>query len=360
MEKERIEFCCHTKMSKLQGINEATDYIEEAIKRGYKQIAITDKNSTQAFGYIYDYENLYSKISNDNNEFKIIYGTEICVKENKDTERKYSIYIYVKEQKGLKNLYKIISKAYEHLDEGEPVVYKEELNMFREGLLYAAIGRKSEIYQNIEDLNISKKINYYDFIGIEPNKSKENINKKINDLCKKTNKILIGTSECNFINKEDYRCNEILNYYKKSNNIEEGNNSYFQTTDELLESFKYIEDAKEIVIDNPNKIAEQIKKINIKASKTGYPEIPSADKIITKKCHKKAHEIYGKELTKKIKDRLKLELHTIIENNYQSIYLIYSDMVEYSNKLGYEVGIRGSGRLLFSSIFIRNNKHRSY
>lgn len=45
----RIELCCHTKMSKLQGISYTKEYIEEAIKRGYKQLAITDKNSTQAF-----------------------------------------------------------------------------------------------------------------------------------------------------------------------------------------------------------------------------------------------------------------------------------------------------------------------
>ena len=47
--------------------------------------------------------------------------------------------------------------------------------------------------------------------------------------------------KCNFINKEDYKCNEILNFYKKSNNIEEGNDSYFQNTDELINCFNYIE-----------------------------------------------------------------------------------------------------------------------
>lgn len=45
----RVELCCHTKMSKLQGFNSAKEYIDEAIKRGYKAIAITDTNSTQAF-----------------------------------------------------------------------------------------------------------------------------------------------------------------------------------------------------------------------------------------------------------------------------------------------------------------------
>ena len=34
--ENRVELCCHTKMSKLQGINYAKEYIEEAINRGYK------------------------------------------------------------------------------------------------------------------------------------------------------------------------------------------------------------------------------------------------------------------------------------------------------------------------------------
>ena len=69
----RIELCCHTKMSKLQGINYAKEYIEEAIKRGYKQLAITDKNSTQAFFEANNYIQLYSK----NKDFKIIYVVEM-------------------------------------------------------------------------------------------------------------------------------------------------------------------------------------------------------------------------------------------------------------------------------------------
>ena len=82
-------------------------------------------------------------------------------------------------------------------------------------------------------------------------------------MCSKIKKLLIGTSECNFINKDDYKFNEILNFYKKSNNIEEGNNRYFQNTDELINCFNYIENAEEIVIVNTNKIAEEIENIEL-------------------------------------------------------------------------------------------------
>ncbi len=336
--KNRIELCCHTKMSKLQGLNDVKEYLEEAIKRGCKSIAITDTDSTQSFVEANEYLSLYTS----NKDFKVIYGAEMHFKASKESKQLYTIYIYVKEQNGLKNLYELVSKAYRNIVKGKPVLYKKDLINSRDGLLYAAIGNQSEIYQCISNSNINKIVDFYDFIGIEPNESSKNINIKISKLCKKTSKLLIGTSECNFINKDDFQCNEILNLYKKVPDIKKGNNKYFQTTDELLNCFNYIENPKAIVIDNPIKVAEQIENINIISQEISHPKIESADTIILNKCYNKAHEIYGEKLPKDIEKRLQLELNSIETNNFGSIYLIFSDLVQYSNKLGYEVGNRGS------------------
>ena len=329
--ENRVELCCHTKMSKLQGFNYAKEYIEEAINRGYKSIAITDVDSTQGFFEAYKYVR--------NNDFKIIYGSEMHFKISQNSDKIYTIYVYVKDQNGLKNLYKLISKAYNNKTSQ---IYKSDLIEYRSGLLYAAIGNKSEVYQNIEDKNINSIIDFYDFIGIEPNESDKNVNIKIGKLCKRYNKMLIGTSECNFINKNDYRCNEILNIYKKSANIKLGNTKYFQTTAELLSCFNYIENSEDIVINNPIKISEQIKNINVMPYKITYPKIEFATNTISQKCYKKVKEIYGERLPKEIEERLKLELHSIEINNFASIYLISSELVDYSKKLGYKVGCRGS------------------
>lgn len=336
--ENRVELCCHTKMSKLQGINSAKEYIEEAIKRGYKSIAITDVDSTQAFLEAYEYLKSYI----DNQKFKVIYGAEIHFKNEKIEHNIYTIYIYVKEQRGLKSLYKLISKAYKNIINGIPIVYKKDLVEYRDGLLFASIGDKSEIYQRLDDYMIDDVINFYDFIGIVAETFDKNRLIKINELCKKYNKTLIGTSECNFINKDDYKCNKILNFYKKSTNIEYGNSKYFQTADELLNSFNYIENAKEIVIDNPKKIAEKIEKIDLIPHKIENLKIDLADRIIAKKCYDKAKEIYGNQLSKEVKDRLELELQYIRKNNFDSIYLLSSELVKYSNELGYKVVSRGS------------------
>ena len=230
--ENRVELCCHTKMSRLQGINSTREYVEEAINRVYKAIAITDTDSTQGFFDADEYLRLYT----NNSDLKIIYGSEMHFKILGNTYKLYSIYIYVKEQKGLKNLYELISKAYRNIINGTPIIYKKDLIEYRSGLLYAAIGNQSEVYQNIEVPNIDDIMNFYDFIGIEPNESNKNTNIKISELCSRNNKILIGTSECNFINKEDFECNELLNFYKKNPDIKYGNNKYLHTTDELIKS----------------------------------------------------------------------------------------------------------------------------
>lgn len=62
--ENRVELCCHTKMSKLQGINDAREYIAEAIKRGDNAIALTDIDSTQSFFEAYN----YLKLSTNNIE----------------------------------------------------------------------------------------------------------------------------------------------------------------------------------------------------------------------------------------------------------------------------------------------------
>lgn len=129
-------------------------------------------------------------------------------KNTKNSDKVYSIYVYVKEQNGLKNLYNLISKAYNNVKNEMPLLYKKDLTENKNGLLYAAIGSQSEVYQNIKNKNINFIVDFYDFIGIEPNESNKNINIKINKICKKCNKMLIGTSECNFIHKDDYKCQE--------------------------------------------------------------------------------------------------------------------------------------------------------
>lgn len=359
--KERVEIGCYTKMSEMLGISSVKEYIDEAINRNWCAIGITDLDSTQSFIEAQEYIE-----KNQIKNLKLIYGvkTRFIDDNSKDENEINEIIILVKEQKGLKNLYTLLSN--------ENIIFRSQLDKYREGLLYGTYGINGEVYKKIYDKNESEELNkivkYYDFIQIEPvyNAKKkvrgdyitkirnidetskiQEINKKIIELGNNNNILVIASSNPLFIKKEDSICNEILNHSKGIIDCECNNERYLHTTEELLEKFNYLdkEMAIKIVTDNTHRIVEmceEVKPINIEKLKKDYPKIENSKNIIKDECYKKAHDIYGKELQKNISDRLELELSSIIENEFETIYLMASDAVKKSNELGYLVGYRGS------------------
>lgn len=67
---KRIEFHVHTKMSNLDGVTSASDYIEQALKWGHKAIAFTDHDGLYAYPEIYK-----ASLGKD---IKPIYGVELA------------------------------------------------------------------------------------------------------------------------------------------------------------------------------------------------------------------------------------------------------------------------------------------
>ena len=119
---------------------------------------------------------------------------------------------------------------------------------------------------------------------------------------------------------------------------------YLRTTDEMLEEFEYLGStiAKEIVIDNPCKIADMAEKITPVRPDKCPPVIPDSDKMLREICYNKAHSMYGEELPPIVTERLERELNSIISNGFAVMYIIAQKLVWKSNEDGYLVGSRGS------------------
>lgn len=67
--EKRIEFHVHTKMSNMDAVNDATEYVEQAIKWGHEAIAFTDHNGLYAYPEIYK--------ATKGKDIKPIYGVEL-------------------------------------------------------------------------------------------------------------------------------------------------------------------------------------------------------------------------------------------------------------------------------------------
>ena len=81
---------------------------------------------------------------------------------------------------------------------------------------------------------------------------------------------------------------------------------YFKTTNEMLREFSYLGERKcrEVVIYNPNKIAEMVEVIKPIPDGTYPPKIEGAEDEIRQMTLSKAHSIYGEVLPEIVEKRL--------------------------------------------------------
>ena len=289
--------------------------------------------------------------------------------QNKDAIRKlpsYHVIILAKNQTGRVNLYKLVSKSHLDFYARRPRIPKSELSKYREGLIVGSACEAGELYQAIlndkSEQRISRIVNFYDYLEVQPLGNNEfmidspkitkvnceedlrEINRKIIALGEKFNKPVVATCDVHFLNPEDEVYRRIIMAGKGFPDADNQPPLYLHTTDEMLEEFEYLGSAKarEIVIENPNRIADMIERISPVRPDKCPPVIPDSDKTLREICYNKAHSMYGEELPSVVTERLERELNSIISNGFAVMYIIAQKLVWKSNEDGYLVGSRGS------------------
>lgn len=275
----------------------------------------------------------------------------------------YHVIILVKNQKGLRNLYELVSKSNLEYFHRNPRIPKSLLTQMREGLLIGSACEQGEVFRglisNFDDEKLQEIIRYYDYLEIQPlgnneflidkgevNSKEEliKINKRIYELGKRFKKPVVATCDVHFLDPWDDVYRKILMYGKGFKDADRQPPLYFRTTEEMLSEFNYFDEktAKEIVIDNPNKIVELIEDVKPIPDGTFPPSIEGAEEELRKLTLNKAHEIYGEKLPEIVEKRLDKELNSIINNGYAVMYIIAQKLVTKSLNDGYLVGSRGS------------------
>ncbi len=283
---------------------------------------------------------------------------------NPDSKRAGSnhIIILVKNMVGLKNLYKLVS--YAHLDYfyRRPMLPRELLSEYREGLIIGSACEQGELYQAIlsgEPMEKCEKIaEFYDYLEIQPDGNNafmirdgivasddelHKINNIIISIADKQAKPTVATGDVHFINEEDAEIRKILMAGQGYSDAELQPPLYFKTTEQMLEEFSYLGDrAEEIVVFNPQKIADMIENIRPIPKGSYPPKIEGAEDLLRNISMENAYKIYGDPLPELVEKRLKRELDSIIGNGYAVMYVTAQKLVADSVEHGYLVGSRGS------------------
>lgn len=283
--------------------------------------------------------------------------------------------IYVKNQVGLKNIFKLVSLSNTQYFEGVPRIPRTVLDAHREGLILGSACTEGEVFDAVVSQGVDTAVEvakYYDFIEVMPPAiyapliAKEQVKdmeelqtiiKSLIEVGDRLGKPVLATGNVHYIEPEDEIYREIIvrslgQGAMINRTIGHGEaaqpaplpKAHFRTTNEMLDEFAFLgEDlARKIVIENTNALAEIFEPVEVVKGDLYTPFIDQAEETVAELTYKKAFEIYGNPLPDIVDLRIEKELTSILGNGFAVIYLASQMLVHRSNERGYLVGSRGS------------------
>ncbi|MGB3161175.1 MAG: PolC-type DNA polymerase III [Carnobacterium sp.] len=268
-------------------------------------------------------------------------------------------------QKGLKNLFKLVSLSMTQYFFRTARIPRSELIKLREGIIIGSACNQGEVFEAMMQKGVEEaknKAKFYDFLEVMPKEvyaplleqelvnSEQDLEEIIRNMIQigeELDKPVVATGNVHYLNPEDYIYRKILiNSQGGANplNRSELPKVHFRTTDDMLAAFSFLgkETAYKIVVANTQKIAESVDEMTPVKTELYTPKIEGSEEEIRKLSYDEAHRLYGSPLPEIIEKRLEKELTSIIGNGFSVIYLISQKLVHKSISEGYLVGSRGS------------------
>lgn len=290
------------------------------------------------------------------------------------TKRRGIEYSFIaKNQQGLKELFKLVSKSHTDNFFGGPKLYLNEISKLN-NVLKGQIGITSALFEKIffstwkeiEEIILDSDFISIPRISLFVHKFKRKdvdleklkiLLKKIIYFAKEKNKIVIADGDVRYLEESDSLFHEIYIYakglmgkrhylFKYGEQDPTFPKQNFLSTNGMLKEYDFLNSkdlAFEIVVENTNKLASLIdNNIEIIKKKLFSPIFDNSDANLEKIVNDNAKKMYGQKLPDIVKNRIEQELKPIIKHGFSVVYWISHKLVKKSLLDGYLVGSRGS------------------
>ena len=268
-------------------------------------------------------------------------NTELVSEDSYKKSRVKHATLYVQNQTGLKNIFKLVSLSNVSYFEGVARIPRTVLDEYREGIIVGSACADGEVFDTLLSHGIEKAVEvakYYDFIEVMPPaiyapliakdliKDEATVEQLIRDLIEVANRLdkpVLATGNVHYINPEDAIYREIIvralgQGAMINRPIGKGENAkpaplpeaHFRTTNEMLDDFAFLgkELAYEVVVTNTQAMANRIEEVEVVKKDLYTPFIDRAEEQVAEMTYAKAFELYGNPLPDIIDLRIEKEL----------------------------------------------------
>lgn len=277
--------------------------------------------------------------------------------------------IMAQNQVGLKNLFKLVSHANTTYFHKTALLTRDAITKHREGLLIGSSCVNNELMQKALKYDVEaveSLIGFYDYIEVSPPDAMthlidtQTVNTKIDiikaiklivEVANNAKKLVIASGDVHYLNKRDKILRHIIInspvvgggfHPLNRQSIKTLPDQHFYSTEEMLKQFDFLDNAYEIVVTNPLKLASMVEDVEVIKNELFTPKMEGSNQTVENMVYDRARAIYGNDLPEIVEKRIEKELKSIIGHSFDVIYLISHKIVKKSLDDGYLVGSRGS------------------
>ncbi len=352
----------HTEYSLLDGAIRLKDLFPRAIEYGYEALAITDH------GNMYGVLNFYQQARKHG--IKPLLGCEVYVapRGRKDRSARsakdaaYHLVLLAQNNRGYKNLLRLVSMAHFEGFYYKPRVDMELLAQYNEGLIalsaclhgeipaallrgdFKAAREKTEAYAKVFRDRF--------YLELQENGIDEQtqVNRGLMDLAGEMGLPLVATNDCHYLNAEDSSAHDVLLCIQTNRTVDDPNRMrfstdrlYFTSPEEMKERFQYCPEA----LSNTRDIAEKCN-VELELGRHHFPLFPLEEgETYEERFEAQARSGFKKRLDElhlddeaadAYRDRFETEIDVIKEKGFASYFLIVSDFINWAKSNHIPVG----------------------